>query len=458
MSTAEVTADGLRRIVVLGGGFGGIYAVRELERLIGDDPTVEITLVNSENFFLFTPMLHEVAASDLDLTHIVNPIRKLLERARFFNGNVQSIDCEKREVVVTHGVEIDHPHRLPYDHLVLAMGSVTNFWGLPGLDQRAFTLKSLGDAIALRNRLIDALEEADFECCLLTRRRMLTFVVAGGGFAGVEAIAGINDFLREAVRHYPHLTAANVRTVLIHSGDHILPELGADLGKFAAESLSKRGVDIRLGVKVRGMNAEGVELSDGTSIETANLIWTAGTSPNPLLATLPLPRERGRVVVEQTLQVTGWPGIWSLGDCAQIPDGAGGFYPPTAQHATRQGKVLARNIVAALHGKPAQPFRFKTLGQLAAIGRRTGVAKVFGFKFSGFVAWWMWRTIYLSKLPRFERKVRVALDWSLDLFFTKDLVKCPTALGPDAAEMGFEPRPRPITHDQATPGIAARAS
>lgn len=441
MSSHQVATDGVRRIIVLGAGFGGIYAVRELERLIGNDPSIEITLVNSENFFLFTPMLHEVAASDLDLTHIVNPIRKLLKRAQFFNGDVQSIDCQKREVVVTHGVETDHPHHLPYDHLVLAMGSVTNFWGLPGLDQRAFTLKTLGDAIALRNRLIDALEEADFECCLLTRRRMLTFVVAGGGFAGVEAIAGINDFLREAVRHYPHLGEVNVRTVLIHSGDHILPELGQELGMFAAEHLAKRGVDIRLGIKVRGMNAEGVELSDGTSIETANLIWTAGTSPNPLLATLPVPRDRGRVVVDQTLQVPGWPGVWSLGDCARIPDGAGGFFPPTAQHATREGKVLARNIVATLRGKAPQPFRFKTLGQLAAIGRRTGVAKLFGFKFSGFVAWWMWRSIYLSKLPRFERKVRVALDWTLDLFFTKDLVKCPTALGPEAAEMGFEVRP-----------------
>ena len=412
----------MTRIVVLGGGFAGVYAVMELERLLGRDRDVEITLVNQDNFFVFTPMLHEVAASDLDLTHIVNPIRKMLRRAAFFHGEVLEIDLEHKAVVVTHGVDGGHPHRLEYDHLVLALGAVTNFFGTPGLAERAFTMKTLGDAIALRNRIIDSLEEGDFECCPAVRRRMMTFVVAGGGFAGVETVAAVHDFMLDALHHYPHLQPSDVRVVLVHPGAVILPELSEKLGRYAQKKLAARGIELHLETKVQGFSSEGVQLSDGTVIETANLVWTAGTAPNPLIAPLACAKERGRVVVDEYLQVPGWPGLWSLGDCACVPDKVrGGAYPPTAQHASRQGKVLARNIHAELRGGRKRPFAFKTLGQLAAIGRRTGVANILGINFSGFVAWWMWRTIYLMKLPRFERKVRVALDWTLDLCFAKDL-------------------------------------
>ncbi len=423
-----MSAPGPTRIIVLGGGFGGIYAVMELERLLGRDPQVEITLVNQDNFFVFTPMLHEVAASDLDLTHIVNPIRKLLRGASFFHGDILEIDLAAKAVVVSHGVESDHPHRLEYDHLVLALGSVTNFFGTPGLAERAFTMKTLGDAIALRNRIIDSIEEADFECCPNIRRNMMTFVVAGGGFAGVETVAAIHDFMHEALPHYPHLKPEDIRVVLIHPGQVILPELSEKLGRYAQKKLGARGIEIHLGTKVRGFSAAGVELSDGTVVQTANLVWTAGTSPNPLLEQLTCGKERGRVVVDEFLQVPSFPGVWSLGDCAVVPDKiSGGNCPPTAQHASRQGKTVARNIAAAIRGKKQRPFAFKTLGQLASIGRRTGVANIMGINFSGFIAWWMWRTIYLMKLPRFERKVRVAMDWTLDLLFTKDLVQCPTA-------------------------------
>jgi NADH dehydrogenase len=415
------------RIVVLGGGFAGIYAVRELERRLGRDPNVEITLVNKDNFFVFTPMLHEVAASDLDLTHIVNPIRKLLRRAAFFHGDVLDIDLARQTVTVTHGVERDHPHQLPYDHLVIALGAETNFFGTPGVAEHAFTMKTLGDAIALRNRIIDSLEEADFECCPTVRRRMMTFVVAGGGFAGVETAAAIHDFMHEALPHYPRLRPSDVRMVLVHPGAVILPELSAKLGRYAQRKLAARGIELRLETKVTGFDAGGVTLADGTTIATANLVWTAGTAPNPLLTALPCAKERGRLVVDEYLRVPEFAGVWSLGDCACVPDRTGGgFYPPTAQHASRQGTVLARNIAAAVRGGTPKPFAFKTLGQLAAIGRRCGVANILGVNFSGFLAWWMWRTIYLSKLPRFERKLRVALDWTLDLLFTKDLVQCPT--------------------------------
>ncbi|MBI3450553.1 MAG: NAD(P)/FAD-dependent oxidoreductase [Acidobacteria bacterium] len=420
------------RVVVLGGGFAGVYAAMELERALGRDASVEITLVNRENFFLFTPMLHEVAASDLDLTHIVNPIRKLLTRASFFHGRVLSIDLEGREVQVSHGPEAteQHPHTLPFDHLVLALGGVTNFYGLPGLEERALTMKSLGDAIALRNRLIENLEEADFECCPDVRRRMMTFVVAGGGFAGVETVAAINDFVRDALKFYPNLRETDVRMVLVHAGDGILPELSRKLGAYALEKLSARGVEMRLGTRVQAFESDGVRLGDGTLIATRTLVWTAGTSPNPLLAPLPLAKERGRVVANEFLEVPGHPGVWALGDCAVVPDRTtGGSCPPTAQHASRQGKILARNIAAAIRGGRKRPFVFRTIGQLAAIGRRSGVASILGVNFSGFLAWWMWRTIYLSKLPRLERKIRVAIDWTLDLVFTKDLVQCPTARG-----------------------------
>ena len=414
------------RVLMVGGGFAGLYAALEFEKILADNRDIEVTLVNRENFFLFTPMLHEVAASDLDMTHIVNPIRKLLRRVRFFHGSVESIDLNRREVVVSHSDQ-HHHHTLSYDHLVISLGAVTNFFGLPGLEQCSLTMKSLGDAIQLRNRLIELMEAADFECAIGLRHQLLTVVVAGGGFAGVETIAGINDFLREAIEFYPHLTEESIRIVLVHPGNVILPELGEKLGRYAQKKLAERKVEIRVNTRVTGVTEDSVMLSDGERIDTATLIWTAGTSPNPLLMDLPCKKDRGRLVVNSQMEVPDWPGVWALGDCAQVPDpDTGKPFPPTAQHAIRQGRVLARNVLAAIRGGEKKPFRFSTIGQLAAIGRRTGVANILGINFSGFIAWWLWRTIYLGKLPRLEKKVRVALDWSLDLLFSKDLVQFST--------------------------------
>jgi NADH:ubiquinone reductase (H+-translocating) len=419
--------DGKKQILILGGGFGGVYTARELEKGLGANSDVEITLVNRDNFFLFTPMLHEVAASDLDPTDIVNPIRKLLSRTHFFVGNVEAIDLNAKKVVVSHG-EGQHPHDLPYDQLVIALGSVSNYLNVPGVEERALTMKSLNDAVTLRSRLIEHLDEADFECCPALREALLTIVVAGAGFAGVETIAGINDFLREAARFYPNLTEAMIRVVLVEHGPAILPELDGSLGSYAQEKLAQRGIEIRLKTAVTSMSERGVALSDGTFINTDTLIWTAGTAPNPLLAALPCAKEKGKLIVDGNLEISGRAGVWALGDCAAILDPKSGrLYPPTAQHALRQGKVLAHNIIAALRGTAKRPFVFSTIGQLAAIGRRTGVANIMGVSFSGFIAWWMWRTIYLSKLPRFEKKLRVALVWGLDLFFSKDLVQFKTS-------------------------------
>jgi NADH:quinone reductase (non-electrogenic) len=428
------------KILILGGGFGGLYVAIELEKTLAADPDIEVTLVNRENFFLFTPMLHEVAASDLDLTNIVNPVRKLLRKVKFFAGDVESIDVVNKTVEVSHGFD-HHHHQLSYDHLVMGLGSITNFYNLPGLQERALTMKSLGDAIHLRNRLIAHLEEADTECCALVRNPLLTFVVAGGGFAGVETIAGINDFLRDAVRSYSNLTEQEIRVVLVHPGTVILPELGEKLGRYAQAKLAERGVEIHANTKVVAVTDDDVQLSDGTLVSSRMLIWTAGTSPNPLLSALPCDKDRGRLIAERTLEVSGWPGVWALGDCAVIPDGKGGYYPPTAQHALREARTLARNLLAAIRGGEKKVFTFKTIGQLAAIGRRTGVAQIFGFNFSGFLAWWLWRTIYLSKLPRFEKKLRVALDWTLDLLFSKDLVQFITFRAPAVSDMEEDAAP-----------------
>lgn len=411
-------------ILILGGGFGGMYAAMHLDKTLARDPDVQVTLINEDNFFLFTPMLHEVAACDLDITHIVNPIRKLLRHVHFFEGAVEAIDLEKRQVTISHGSD-SHTHILEYDHLVLALGSVTNFYNLTGLRENALTMKTLGDAIHLRNRIIENLEEADSECTIPDgMESLLTFCVAGGGFAGVETMAAINDFVREALRFYPNIREDQIRMVLVHPGDVILPELGPKLGTYAQKKLAERKVEIRVNTKVTDAADGWVTLSDGSRFPTCTLVWTAGTSPNPLLNCLPCQKERGRVTANAFLEVPEWPGVWALGDCACIPDPRTGKpYPPTAQHAIRQGKVLADNLIATVRGGQKRPFLFRTIGLLASIGRRTGVANILGINFSGFAAWWLWRTIYLSKLPRLEKKVRVGLDWSLDLLFSKDIVQ-----------------------------------
>ena len=265
---------------------------------------------------------------------------------------------------------------------------------------------------------------ADFECCEPLRAPLLNFVVAGGGFAGVETIAGINDFLREAVRFYPHLREDMLRVILVHPGKMILPELGEKLGAYAQRKLIERKVEVHSNCKVTAVTDREVTLSDGTTVTTNTLVWTAGTCPNSLLDTLPCTKERGRVLVNEYLEVPEWPGVWAFGDCAVVPDRkTGKSHPPTAQHALREGKVAAQNILATIRGDRKKPFLFSTLGLLAPIGKRTGVANILGVNFSGFIAWWLWRTIYLMKLPRFEKKVRVALDWTLDVLFSKDLVQ-----------------------------------
>jgi NADH dehydrogenase len=411
-----------KRIVILGGGFGGVYAAMHLEKLLARESAVEICLVSRDNFFLFTPMLHEIAASDLEITNIVNPLRKLLHKVEVLVGDVKQIDLPNKRVLISRGYP-NHSQQVDYDQLVIALGSITNFYDLPGLAHLAVPMKSLSDAIRLRAQILRHLEEANSECNPVERRSSLTFVVAGGGFAGVETVASLNDFVREALPFYPNLCEDMLRVMLVHSGLVILPELGESLGRYTEKVLARRGVEIQLNTRVKSMTDSKVFLADGAKIPSRTLVWTAGTVPNPLIRSLPCGNERGRIRVNEFLRLPDWPDVWAVGDCAFVPDSRnpGKSHPPTAQHAIREGKVVAHNIAAVLLGRSLKSFSFKTIGLLASIGRRMGVARILGFNFSGFFAWWMWRTVYLSKLPGLDKKIRVAFDWTLDLLFSKDV-------------------------------------
>jgi NADH dehydrogenase len=438
-----------KRILILGGGFAGAYTALALQKKLSGMPDTEVILVSQENFVLFTPMLHEVAGSDAAATDVVQPLRKMLRHTGVLIGDVESIDLDKKQVRVRQS-DLLHYRDLTYDQLVLGLGSVSNFYHTPGIEEHALTMKTLGDALAVRNRTIDALELADGEPDETLRKAMMTVVVVGGGFAGVETVGAVNDLMREAMKFYNNLSEDMLRIVLVDAGQIILPELGESLGLYAEKELGKRGVEIHLKTAVKGYDGKEVLLGDGTRIASNIIIWTAGITPVPIVSTLPCAQERGHIVANEFLQVKDRPGVWALGDCAQVPDltNPGKFCPPTAQHATRQAPVVAHNIVATMRGEALKPFKFKTLGLLATIGRRTGVAEIMGFHFSGILAWWMWRAIYLSKLPGLQKKIRVTLDWILDFIFSKDIVQLRALPSPSVS--GIEGRPT-VLAGKATP-------
>jgi NADH dehydrogenase len=412
------------RVVILGGGFGGTGTAQRLEQLFSRDQSIEITLVSQSNYLLFTPMLAEVASSGLEAQHISAPVRAFCPHTRFHRTEVTAIDTSAQVVWVRAGPSVPS-EALPYDHLVLSLGSVPNFYGLPGLEKHSFSMKTLEDASTLRNHVISLLEHADSEPDDEERRRQLTFVVAGGGFAGTETISELFDLVHSVLRYYPNIRAGELRFVLIHPRDRILPELSPELANYALHKLQGRGIEFLLNSRVAGATSEGVLLDAGDLVSTYTLVWTAGNQPNPLLRTLPCERNRaGAVIVDDTLRVNGFDNLWAVGDCAQIPDPdhEGESYPPTAQHAQREGKVVAENLAAVMRGKRPKQFRFRTIGVLVGLGHRTAAAEIRGRRFSGLLAWFMWRSIYLGKLPGMEKKVRVALDWAIDLFFPRDIV------------------------------------
>lgn len=422
------------RIVILGGGFAGVTTAQHLEEQFGADPSVSLTLVSDTNALLFTPMLAEVAGSSVEATHITSPLRTSLRRTTVIRNTVTAIDLHKRCVRLAPDIPLASQahlsekitgHDVPFDHLVLALGAISNYLGLDNVKATAFDFKSLGDAMRIRNHVIDLFERADDEPPSPARQAMLTFVVAGGGFAGAELAGALNDFARGMLASYPHISPEEVRVILVHSRERILPELSEELAAYALERMAARGVIFKLNVRVADARPGVVHLNNQEEIYAETLVWTAGTMPNPLVQTLPLERDkRGAVMVDRTLAVLQCPGVWAIGDCAAITDARTGQpCPPTAQFALREARTLAHNIHASVRGLPLVPFSFDALGTLCVVGHHTACAEIKRFRFSGLFAWFLWRGIYVAKLPGLERKVRVLVDWIVELFFPRDIVQ-----------------------------------
>jgi NADH dehydrogenase len=421
-----------KRIVVLGGGFGGMRVAECLEERLG--ASVSITLISETNALLFTPMLAEVAGSSLEPSHITTPLRSSLHYTKFIRGRVVGIDLATRRVILEDAPAstAEDGHRdVPYDQVVLALGAVSNYLGMTNLEKFSFNFKSLLDAIRVRNHVIEMFERADREPDPSIRKPILTFVIAGGGFAGVELAGALNDFARGILADYPNLCPEELSVILVHSRDRILPELSESLAHYAQRRMAARGVTFRLNTRLTDAQSGVVILRDG-QIHAQTLVWTAGTAPNPLLKSLPLEKDkRGALVVDHTLAVAGHPGVWALGDCAAVQDAKTAKpCPPTAQFAVRQAEVLARNIGAQLKGLPSRKFHFDSLGALCVVGHQTACAELTvpfarnkSMRFSGLLAWFMWRGVYLSKLPGLERKIRVLMDWTIELFFPRDIVQ-----------------------------------
>ena len=357
-----------QRIVILGGGFGGVYTALHLGKLLSrrELETIEIAIVNHENYIVFQPLLPEVISGSVRLNHVIAPIRRMAPRAQLYTREIESIDVVARTVTLSAGVR-PAPLILSYDHLVIAMGMCLNHSQIPGLQEHAIPFKYLRDALYLRNQIVHSLEAAETESDPVMRRRLLTFVVAGGGFSGVECIAEMNDFLREAVRAYHHISQRDLRLILLQRGDRILPEVTETLAAFAHRLLVNRGVEIRLRAGLKAVTADEVVIEDTAtrrteSIGTRTTVATISGGPHSLLVTLPLPRDKGRLLVNEETEVPGWPGVWALGDCAAIRQVDGNLSPPTAQHALRQARTCAGNIVASLRGTPKKIFRFTGLG------------------------------------------------------------------------------------------------
>jgi NADH dehydrogenase len=409
------------RVLILGGGFAGVYTAYHLQQIWQRDPTVEITLVNRTNYFLMTPLLFEAGSGVLEPRHAVNPIRQMLTSARFVQADIEQIDLHGQAVQVR--LTDRQTQQLHYDHLVLALGGVTNTSLVPGAE-RALTFKTLADAIFLRNHVIQRFEHADVESNPDNQRTQLTFVVIGAGLVGVELMGELTDFVRHVARIYPKLDPKLIRFELLEYAPRIIPEFDESASTYAAKVLRRRGVNVRVATKVDRIDSNKVELAGGETVNAETIVVATGVAPNPLLKDLPLPKDkRGKVQVDGTMRVTQRPELWALGDCASIPDPSGKPYPPLAQHAIREARVLAENITSAIRHRPLRPFVYETQGSLAALGHFRGVGKVFGLTVKGFPAWWIWRTYYLFRMPRWERRLRIMIDWAIALFFKNDVVQ-----------------------------------
>jgi NADH dehydrogenase len=446
------------QVVVLGGGFGGVAATRQLERLLGGRADVAITLVSRDNFFVLTPLLFEACSGTLELRHCAQPIRPALSRARFIEATVESVDVERR---VVHAVAPESaPYALPYDHLVVALGAATNRAVIPGSDL-AFTFKTMADALVLRNHLIERFERADATADPAHRRRCLTIVVIGGGLVGIELLGELTAFADDVLRYYPRLRRDEVRLHLFEAGGRILPELEATLADEAGRVLRRRGADIRTSTPVRAIERGRIRLADET-IEADTIVLAAGIVPSAVAASIPVAHDtRGRIVVDRAMRSRSHADVWALGDCADIPGPDGRPYPALAQHATREARHVARNVAAVVTGREPSPFVFRSLGTMAALGHSQGVAQLFGVRVTGFLAWWIRRTYYLFQMPRWDRRIRMVLDWTVALFFRPDITRIDLAVEQDrgalpapvdaASQRGTSQHPHATTQVVALP-------
>jgi len=430
-----------KRIVIIGGGFGGVYTAMYLEKKFGRSSEYEIALVNKENYFVFQPLLAEVVSGNIGILDTINPLRRLAPKSQIYVRECERIDLENQKVILSPGFwprELE----LDYDHLVLALGTVTDFRNSPGLHEHALPFKNLDDAIQLRNHIIRAVSEASIETDPARQKQLLTFVIAGGGFSGVEVAAEINDFVRRLCKNERRLQPSQARVVLVHSGDRVLQrELTESLSKYATEVLQKRGVHLLLGHRLKTATPDGAILDTGERLPTRTVVSTVPAAPHPLIESLDLPKIRGKLDVDGYCRVKDQTNIWALGDCALVPTPDGeGACPPTAQHAIRQAKVVAGNIGAEINDGEKTKFAFEGLGKLGALGHRCAVAELFNsIRLKGFLAWFCWRTIYWSKLPGIDRKIKVGLAWALDLLIPPESVQLKVGQKQGITQVHYEP-------------------
>jgi NADH:ubiquinone reductase (H+-translocating) len=430
-----------KNIVIVGGGFAGTTLAKRLLRRL--PPGHRVVLVSEESYTTFNPMLAEVVGAAVFPEHVVAPIRQMLgtaaaERSQFVMGRATGVDAAGRTLAVD---TLAGPQRLPYEHLVWAFGTRANLALVPGLAEHALPLKLVGDALHIRNRVLQRVARIELETDPAERRRLGHFIVIGGGFSGVETAGSLSDFLRDALRYYPRVRADELQVTVLQDAERLLLELPEPLGRAAARSLQARGVAVHLGARAERVEAGGVALAGGEFIAGATVICTIGTQANPLVAQLACATQRGRIETLPDLSVPGWPGVWALGDCALVRNGTA-FALPTAQFAVAEARALARNLLAAIAGRATRPFSHKSRGMMATTGHLKGVALVFGLRLSGLPAWLLWRAYYLLLMPTLGRKVRIFVEWTWSMFFAADITHLRFTRTADADA----PHPHPLTH------------
>jgi NADH:ubiquinone reductase (H+-translocating) len=423
-----------KKIVILGGGFAGVECARQLEKEFGNNPEIELVMVSEDNFLLFTPMLPQVASGMIETRHIVLPIRTICKKTKFYESRIKNIDPYGK-IVTLWGTGDKRSISLHYDFLVIALGSETNFFGMADVEKNAYTMKTLNDAVMLRNRVIDMLEQAENETNPILRKNFLNFVVVGGGFAGIETAGELMDLLLDARKYYPTIHKDDIKVIVLEALGMILPGFNTKLANFAKDKMVERGIDIRLKTAVTSFDGnevttksldenlkDSIDTSKINSIITKTLIWTAGVTPVNTIKRSMFKTEKGKVLVNDYLEVTDFPGVFAIGDCAlHIDPETQRPLPPTAQIAEAQAKIAAKNLISLIKNSTKEKFVYHSKGQMAIIGKRSGIATFLGMNISGFWAWLIWRNVYLSKITTFDKKTRVFLDWVIDLFFDRDI-------------------------------------